>query len=132
MSDDGLRELAAYVPSLEAPAAEFGHWVPPETTDGVTTMGYYTLSAFGEAFTSDCSRLGFVYPFDWMAWAQTAEGRGLLDDRAILAAATEAQLRQLLTTIIRGDRFSDGTIANAFESGLFLAICRRAGELSAG
>ena len=53
----------------------FGHWVEPKTEKGVTSLGYYTLSALGQAFTSDCYRLGFVFPFDWAAWARTTDGQ---------------------------------------------------------
>jgi len=36
----------------------------------------------------------------------------------------------LLTTIIRGDRFSEGELAGAYESGMLRAIVRRAAELA--
>jgi hypothetical protein len=39
-------------------------------------------------------------------------------------------LRHLLTAIIRSDRFNEGSLAGAFESGLVLAICRRAVALA--
>lgn len=125
-----LRELAGYLDRLEAPGADFGHWVAQKTEKGVTSLGWYTLSALGQAFESDCYRLGFVFPFDWAAWARTTDGQRLLENNEAVATATPDQLRRLLTVIIRGDRFSDGTIADAFESGLFTAICRRATVLA--
>ena len=44
-----LRALAALVPTLEAPDADFGHWVQPPARDGVITMGWYELGPAGEA-----------------------------------------------------------------------------------
>jgi len=46
-----------------------------------------------------------------------------------VAAATPEQLAMLLTAIVRSDRFVEGSIAGAFESGLLVAICRRAATL---
>ena len=69
--------------------------------------------------------------FDWGSWLQTPEGAALWDDPAALAAATPDQLEMLLTAIIRSDRFVEGSIAGAFESGLLVRIARRAGVLLA-
>jgi len=35
----------------------------------------------------------------------------------------------VLTTLVRGERFSEGTLSEALESGLLLAIARRAEAL---
>ena len=64
--------------------------------------------------------------FDWSAWLQTDEARGFLADHQRIADATPDQLIKLCTSLKRGDRFSEGTLAYAFESGLLLAIVRRA------
>jgi hypothetical protein len=65
-----------------------------------------------------------------MAWMETAEGKSLRDDRAALADATPDQLQHLLTAIIRAERFSDGSLEWAFQSGLMAAIARRARTLA--
>jgi hypothetical protein len=49
-----------------------------------------------------------------------------------LAVATADELVKLTTSLVRADRFTEGTLAWAFESGLLLAIARRAEELSSG
>ncbi|WP_340163126.1 DUF6508 domain-containing protein [Acrocarpospora corrugata] len=56
--------------------------------------------------------------FDWPAWRAFPGGNGL--DQAPVADAA-----RLATTLIRGERFSDGTIHAAIQNGTFHAILRR-------
>ena len=49
-----------------------------------------------------------------------------LGDPTRVASASADDLARLLTTLVRGDRFADGTLAHAHESGLLRAIARRA------
>jgi hypothetical protein len=53
----------------------------------------------------------------------------LRDDPAVLASATEHELAQLLTVVIRQDRFCEGSLASALENGLILGILQRADQL---
>ena len=64
-------------------------------------------------------------------WAHGPEGRELASDRDALAQADADQLSKLLTVLIRQDRFNEGTLAGAFESGLLLRIAERAAALLA-
>jgi hypothetical protein len=66
---------------------------------------------------------------DWAAWAQTSRARALRDDPAVLASATEHELAQLLTLVIRQDRFCEGSLARVFESELILGVLLRAQQL---
>lgn len=126
-----LEGLAAWVPRLEHPSFSAGSWEPTrEDANGVLQLGYFVDSPAVEAFRADLGRLGWVQPFDWMAWLGTPEGRRLADDQAALAEASADDLQHLLTAIVRSDRFSEGSLAGAFESGLVLAICRRAATLA--
>jgi hypothetical protein len=68
--------------------------------------------------------------FDWSAWAAAAEGRAFLSNPANLASATELDLAMVLTTLAHMDRFSEGTLANAFQSGLIRAAAERSAELA--
>jgi ADP-ribosylglycohydrolase len=129
---DRLRELAGIVPVLEsAGESDFGSWTASTTEGGVTNLPYYTFGPAGEAFLAAVARGGWVFPFDWGAWLGTEEGKALKDDREAAARATPLALARLLTAIVRSDRFSEGSIAGAFESGLLAAIARRATALLA-
>ena len=57
------------------------------------------------------------------------EGRTLRDDPDSLEAASPMQLAQLITAIVRSDRFVEGSIEGAFESGLLARIARRSEAL---
>ncbi len=124
---DRLRALAALVPILEAPDVDFGHWELPPPRDGVGSLGWYELGPAGKAFRDAVARGAWLQAgFDWPAWMQTEEGRALRDRADAMETATPDQLARLLTAIVRSDRFTEGSIAGAFESGLLLRIARRA------
>jgi hypothetical protein len=59
--------------------------------------------------------------FNWGAWE---EGQHAIQrrDRAALATCTAQQCLQYLTLLVRADRFTEGTLASAFESGQIHAL----------
>jgi hypothetical protein len=123
---DRLRRLAAWLPGLEA-GLDFGRWTGGEKRpDGSITMPYYAFSPVAMDLLRDLP----VIVFDWPAWMETDEARGLLADYSRVDGATREQLFRLTTALVRGDRFGEGTLAWAFESGLLLAIVRRAAALA--
>ena len=125
-----LRTLADLVPVLEAPDADFGHWDIGPAADGTAHLPWFVPGPTEDAFRAAVGRGGWiVVGFDWMQWMQTDEGRSLRDDPAALAAASPDQLGMLLTAIVRSDRFTEGSIAGAFESGLLARIARRAASM---
>lgn len=127
---DRLRALADLVPVLEAPDADFGHWDNDPLPDGSIHMPWFVPGPTEDAFRTAVGRGGWiVMGFDWMNWLQTDEGRSLRDDPGAIATASPDQLGKLLTAIVRSDRFTEGSIAGAFESGLLARIARRAGSL---
>lgn len=129
---DRLRALADLVPILEAPDADFGHWEAPPPVDGVHHMPYYDFGPAAEAWRGAVGRGGWVITgFDWRSWLETDEGRGLRDRPEALAGASPNELARLLTAIVRSDRFVEGSIEGAFESGLLARIARRAAALLA-
>ena len=128
---EALRELGGWVDDLARPDFEMGAWVSSFTDEaGRTHLGWFELGDDGRRFLAAVSSGGWVRPFDWMAWLQTPDGRRFHHDPATVGAANAADLSRLLTAIVRSDRFSEGSIAGAFESGLVLAIARRARELT--
>ncbi len=127
---DRLRRLAAHLPAFQAPGFTFGAWEPSRTRDdGVIELGWYRFSPAADAFLRDLA--GWVTPFDWPTWATGEVGHSLLRDPDAVASASADNLGKLLTSVVRGDRFSEGTLAWAYESGLLTAILRRADALAA-
>jgi hypothetical protein len=127
-----LRSLADLAPILESPDADFGHWEEPPPVDGVYRMPYFTFGPAAEAVRSavahgDWMRVGF----DWGAWLQTDRGQELRDRPDAIGEASVEELSWLLTAIIRSDRFVEGSMAGAFESGHLARIAHRAAALLA-
>jgi hypothetical protein len=127
-----LRPLADLVPILESADADFGHWEAPPPVYDVHQMPYFVFGPTADAFRSAVASGAWVMMgFDWMKWLDTDEGKALRDRPEALGAASSDDLAKLLTAIVRSDRFVEGSIAGAFESGLLARIVRRAAGLLA-
>jgi hypothetical protein len=127
-----LRALAELVPILESPSADFGRWESPAPVDGVHRMPYFVFGPTADAFTTAVARGEWiVMGFDWMTWLGADAGQSLRDRPEALAKASADDLAKLLTAIVRSDRFVEGSLAGAFESGLLARIARRAAALLA-
>lgn len=125
-----LRRLARHLSVFESPAFRFGSWVPSQQRDdGVIVMGWYDPGPEALAFLDDARAL--ITPFDWPAWASGPEGQALIGHPEAVASASADDLRKLLTTYVRSERFGDGTLEAVFASGILTAIVRRAGVLAA-
>ncbi|HEX6868113.1 MAG TPA: DUF6508 domain-containing protein [Candidatus Limnocylindrales bacterium] len=120
MSDDrppARPGLGRYLAEFEAPGFTFDDW-----------RGRLTPTA--QAFVRDAYDLGWVRgDVDWGTWSETAEATTLRDDPTALARADRDQISKLLTTLIRLDRFSGGTLGSAFSSGVLTGIVRRIAAL---
>jgi len=126
-----LRMLARHLPAFAAPGFSFGAWVPSQTAaGGVIHLGWYEPSPAAEAFLADVRAAGWVTAFDWMAWLAGPDGQALASDPAAVASAGPDELGRLLTAYVRGERFGEGTLATAFETGMLTAILRRAAALA--
>lgn len=131
MTEDGLRQLANFLQELERPEFKAGEWRGGEKIEpNVFSMPFVNYSDVVNSFI-DAAYLHswIVKNFDWGEWSQSAEARRLHDDESALAHATAEQLGRLLTLHIRQDRFVDGALLEAFESGLMLRVVRRAAVL---
>jgi Family of unknown function (DUF6508) len=125
-----LRALAELAPVLASEDADFGHWETPGPADGVYRMPYFEFGPTAAAFRSAVARGGWVVVgFDWMTWLRTDAGQALRDRPEALDAASAEDLAKLLTAIVRSDRFVEGSIVGAFESGLLARIAQRAAAL---
>ena len=126
-----LAALAAFVPVLAASGFSFGRWEQaPTDADGTIHLPYVVLGTDAEAFLRAVRSGGWLQMgFDWNAWALTDAGRALTTDPTAVAAASPGDIARLLTALIRADRFYEGTLASAFESGMMLAVAERCAVL---
>ena len=116
---------------LESPDADFGHWDTAPTSGGVEHLPWFTFGPTADAFRVAVGRGGWV-----IARLRLAEldgdtgGTGASGSpRRDRGGEAPDELAKLLTAIIRSDRFVEGSIAGAFESGLLARIARRAAVL---
>jgi hypothetical protein len=129
VTTDELRRLARHRATFEAAGFRFGSWVKSrERDDGVIELGWYEPGPEALAFLADARAL--IEPFDWPAWASGPEGQALLGHPEAVASASADDLRKLLTVYVRSERFGDGTLEAAFDSGMLTAIVLRAGVLA--
>jgi hypothetical protein len=106
---DRLLLLARHLDAFQPPDYTFGDWEPSWT---------------------DADAGGWVTPFDWPTWLASDEGQALSRHPEAVARASADDLGRLLTACVRADRFSEGTLGWAYESGLLTAILRRAKVLA--
>ena len=93
-------------------------------------MPYVAYGDTADAFVKAAYAGGWVLSdFDWGMWAGGEEAAQLRDDPAALARATPDQLARVLTVCVRQDRFVEGALLDAFESGLIRRIVQRAADL---
>lgn len=129
ISKASLRILAGYAETL-APHGPIGRWQGGDANAaGVIQLPWYEYQPEVDRFVEDMYAAKLVRPVDWMGWAGRPEAQQLISDPAAIAGATHDDLIYLLTTILRGERFSDGEIAGAYERGTLLAIAERAQTL---
>lgn len=126
-----LHALAAFLPQFEKEDFNLGHWGHPKSDKPNTIMlPYFVYNDVAKSFINMTYEMGWILTdFSWPAWKETKEAIDLRDKPNALAKATSQQLGRLLTVIIRQDRFCEGSIDSAHESGLLLGIIRRAAKL---
>ena len=64
--------------------------------------------------------------FDYPSWMSSPEGEVLRTSPAAIGRASADQLLMLMTVMVRGDHWMDGSLADDFEKGLLLAAAERA------
>jgi len=125
-----LSRLASIAARFDDPNLVPANVTPERSTGKVWSLGPVDHSAEVDELVDIAYEDGWVRPeFDWGEWMATDEARTLRDDPTVMERATVQQLANLLTVIIRQERFADGSLLNAIESGLVQRILRRVRSL---
>jgi len=129
-----LARLGAFADLFEAAGFTLGRWGGGgECSPGVRQMPFFALGETASALHELCYKDAWVLSgFDWSEWMQSPEATTIRDDPGVLAAANAEQLAMLLTVLMRQMRFCEGSLADAFETGLLTGILRRAKALASG
>ncbi len=131
-SQENIDALARFLPEFESPHFDPGRMSGTEPNpDGSFSVPYAVLSDQATSFVQAAYDNNWVVgSFDWPSWSGSEEAESLRDDESVLAKATPEQIARLLTVVIRQDRFCDGALLDAFNSGLILRIVGRIDALS--
>lgn len=131
MDKGALMSLADFLEPLSQPGFQAGAWVtPPPAEDGTVGWPYVDYCGTARAFRDAAYEKGWLNNrFRWPEWAATENAQRLRDETRFLAAASSDDLARLLTVCIRQERFSEGALLAAFDSGLILGIVRRANTI---
>lgn len=119
-------QLDAAISALADSYAPPATWVSPEPSvevvdDTDQVVGHHGYPQYPGEVTAVVDHLyqaGLIVPFDWQSWA-TAQ-----PDLRHLTIAEPVAAVKYLTAVVRAERFSEGTIAAAIESGQFAEALR--------
>ncbi len=89
---------------------------------GTIRLAYPRTSGVLLAFVNECYEQKVIYPFDWPAFTQAAEK--LIEPGGIESASVD-DLRRLLTTIVRQDRFNGGLLEEMAQNGVLVRMLER-------
>ena len=99
--------------------------------NGVIEMPYIVRDPLISEFVEFMYDHDLVVQFDWSEWDEGREWYRLQDESKYEHLNIETALK-LLTAVIRNDRFHEGALVNAFESGDFPKIINTLIELKRG
>ena len=94
---------------------------------GARQMPWFRYSSETNAFVQALYDNGWICDFDWPAWAGVAER--YVKEPSLLHDAGFDTIRQILTTHVRMNRFSEGHLAAVERSGHLVAVLRRLQKL---
>ena len=116
------KPLLDLIPEIEN-TKTFGGWIGgEENEEGIHTLPICTTIPSVSQFSKIVYDIPIVIRFDWPSWElgeKMAKSKDLDFNKIDLVTKCK-----LITTIVRADRFVEGVLLNAFESGAILKILK--------
>jgi hypothetical protein len=127
----GMRELAAFLPVIEADDFEFVRGVYRIEGAGGVPLPWPNIEYHPVArrIVRVVDRLSWLQP-GWPDLLRTEDGQALQHDPDRIARATPLEIAILLTRFARAERFVTGDMAHFHDSGLLIRVLRRAAVLA--
>ncbi|WP_084624802.1 DUF6508 domain-containing protein [Mesorhizobium sp. LSJC265A00] len=126
-----IASIAAFAEIFSRDDFLFGEWTDEVTKEGLSQMPSFKLSDEAAAFVQAACDGGWVQDdFPWVSWKESKEARMLYGEPKTIEKASARQLSQLLTLVIRSERFVEGSLDQAFQTGLLKRIVTRAAALT--
>lgn len=115
-----LAECAAALEPLRHLPDGYGGWGGGQDIGGgVRQMPFAILGHEATAALEAVDAFGIPAPQQWMDWE---EGRRIVREQALIQQTEPAICALLIGVLRRNDRFSEGALLSAFESGLIQAL----------
>lgn len=128
---EGLLAVLTFARRFDAPDFVAGEWVAPGPgPDGVLQADYWVASQAVGAWEQALYMHSVVLPFDWTEPEWIREMRRNYADPSLLATTDLLRIRKVLTTLVRVERFREGSLAAAFERGVPQAAMMRLAEIA--
>jgi hypothetical protein len=121
MRDESSDDVSGHPPDWDRAL----RWLPI-LEKGRSTEQPETTASFLDGFTRDLYDAHIIYSFDWPSWQDTAQH--LVNDSSALQNASLEDLRKLLVTHVRKDRFCEGHLHGMFECGHLVEALRQVAE----
>jgi hypothetical protein len=121
-TDQDWKPLLDLIPEIEK-TQTFGDFYGVERTESNELVLPYTVNgSLVDQFLEIVYELPVIINFKWSAWA---EGREMARNPDFDFNSIDIPTKcKLITALVRNDRFNDGVLINAFESGLMLRILK--------
>lgn len=126
LSAEDWTALASLVARIQAHERSFGERIPPrQIAENRVVMGYSVTGELVDEVYKFLYAQGLVLAgFEWVNWE---DGRALLngENSPSISDLTVEETLGLITSIVRGDRFSEGALLSAFDSGTMPKLLAR-------
>ncbi|MFZ4400727.1 MAG: DUF6508 domain-containing protein [Bacteroidales bacterium] len=116
LSLDDWNRLFSYIPLIQK-SEKFGTWIEMDIDNGIFFPYVIPIKLVND-FCKLMYEMNLLIEFNWTKWV---DGKKILSDGNFKNIDT-ITLFQLLTAIIRSDRFSEGVLVSAFENEIILNI----------
>jgi hypothetical protein len=121
MTKNDLQPLFDLIPEIEN-TTQFGKMGGGKDENGVFLMPFWIENPVVSEFRALAHELLVIKDFDWQSWD---EGREMLNNPYFDFNTVDLETkRRLITLLVRSDRFNEGTLISAFESGVILNILK--------
>jgi hypothetical protein len=123
LTREGIRKILEFLPQFQDKSFIAGQWHSSRKIGkNTSSFPYFEYSDLVSKFIQTLYDEGLIYHFDWSSWNY---GIKLTQNHNLLQKANLLTLRKLITAHIRRERFCEGHLASAFQSGLVIRVLER-------
>jgi hypothetical protein len=129
LPDEATKQLTNLNSRIQKHSGPWGESRGGDTDEnGVMQMPWWEQNPLIGEFVKFMYDNNLIVNFDWGSWDKGREWYKSTDETKYDRLDVETALK-LITAVVRNDRFHDGTLVNAFESGAFPKIINRLAEM---